>query len=209
MNRLFLSILLIASIFECRSQDQIAKDILDQLSKTTRLYENIRIEFSFELNNKTHNINDIQNGVLELEKNKFRILMQDQIIVNDGATQWLYLKESNELQITENDPEENTMNPNEIFTIYEKGYKYQYIGKKNIDGKEYDIIDLFTEESSNFIKTTLTINSSKNQIKKISMQDKNGGTYDYFINKFESNITLDKFEFESEKYSEIEIIDLR
>ena len=209
MNRLFLSILLIACIFECRGQDQIAKDILDQLSKTTRLYENIRIEFSFELSNKTHNINDIQNGVLELEKNKFRILMQDQIIVNDGATQWLYLKESNELQITENDPEENTMNPNEIFTIYEKGYKYQYTGKENINGKEYDIIDLFTEESSNFIKTTLTINSSKNQIKKISMQDKNGGTYDYLINKFESNITLDKFEFESEKYPGIEIIDLR
>ena len=123
MNRLFLSILLITSIFECKGQDQIAKDILDQLSETTRLYENIRIEFSFELSNKTHNINDIQNGVLELEKNKFRILMQDQIIVNDGTTQWLYLKESNELQITENDPEENTMNPNEIFTIYEKGYK--------------------------------------------------------------------------------------
>ena len=209
MNRLFLSILLIACIFECRGQDQTAKDILDQLSKTTKLYENIRIEFSFELSNETHNINDIQNGVLELEKNKFRILMQDQIIVNDGATQWLYLKESNELQITENDPEENSMNPNEIFTIYEKGYKYQYIGKENINGKEYDIIDLFTEESSNFIKTTLTINSSKNQIKKISMQDKNGGTYDYLINKFESNITLDKFEFESEKYPEIEIIDLR
>ena len=53
------------------------------------------------------------------------------------------------------------MNPNEIFTIYEKGYKYQYTGKENINGKEYDIIDLFTEESSNFIKTTLTINSSK------------------------------------------------
>ena len=209
MNRLFLSILLITSIFECKGQDQIAKNILDQLSETTRLYENIRIEFSFELSNKTHNINDIQNGVLELEKNKFRILMQDQIIVNDGTTQWLYLKESNELQITENDPEENTMNPNEIFTIYEKGYKYQYIGKKNIDGKEYDIIDLFTEESSNFIKTTLTINTSKNQIKKIRMQDKNGGTYDYLINNFESNITLDEFEFESKKYPEIEIIDLR
>ena len=41
------------------------------------------------------------------------------------------------------------------------------------------------------------------------MQDKNGGTYDYLINKFESNITLDKFEFESEKYPGIEIIDLR
>jgi len=209
MNRLFLSILLIASIFECLGQDQIAKEILDQLSKTTRSYDNIRIEFSFELSNKTHNINDIQNGILELEKNKFRILMQDQIILNDGTTQWIYLKESNELQITENDPEDNTMNPNEIFTIYEKGYKYQYIGKKNIDGKEYEIIDLFTEQSSNFIKTTLIINTSKNQIKKISMQDKNGGTYDYMINKFEFNITLDKFEFESEKYPEIEIIDLR
>ena len=41
------------------------------------------------------------------------------------------------------------------------------------------------------------------------MQDKNGGTYDYLINNFEFNITLDEFEFESKKYPEIEIIDLR
>ena len=41
------------------------------------------------------------------------------------------------------------------------------------------------------------------------MQDKNGGTYSYLIEKFESNINEDAFNFIVKDYKNIEVIDLR
>jgi len=209
MRKIFTIILLITNTFYCQSQDKVAKDILEKISSVTKSYENIKIEFNFLMTNKTHNINEYQEGILELEKNKFRITMDDQIIINDGAIQWIYLKESNELQITENDPEENTMNPHDIFTIYEKGYKYKYIGKKSIDNNNYDVIDLFPKESINFTKITLIINTIKNQLKEIQIQDKNGGTYKYVIKNLMPNTNLSPFKFNQEDFPDIDIIDLR
>tara|TARA_B100000287_G_scaffold422013_1_gene463422 strand:+ start:894 stop:1523 length:630 start_codon:yes stop_codon:yes gene_type:complete len=209
MRKIFTIILLITNTFYCQSQDKVAKDILEKISSVTKSYDNIKIEFNFLMTNKTHNINEYQEGILELEKNKFRITMDDQIIINDGAIQWIYLKESNELQITENDPEENTMNPHDIFTIYEKGYKYKYIGKKSIDNNNYDVIDLFPKESINFTKITLIINTIKNQLKEIQIQDKNGGTYKYVIKNLMPNTNLSPFKFNQEDFPDIDIIDLR
>ena len=43
--------------------------------------------------------------------------MNNQIIINDGETQWIYLDDVNEVQIIEHDPEDQMMTPNNIFTI--------------------------------------------------------------------------------------------
>ena len=99
------------------------------------------------------------------------------------------------------------LSPNKLFTIYEKGYKTQYIEEKN----NLYIIDLFPIESSEFKNIRLQIDSDKIQIKKIILNDKNGGSFSYTINKFSTKEVLDEklFNFNQEEYPEIEVIDLR
>ena len=208
MNKIF-TILLITLSTILFAQDQVAKSVLDKLSTTTKSYKNIIIHFDFILKNTSQNINESQKGVLTLEDDDFRLEMDGQIIINNGENQWVYLTEVNEVQITEHDPEDNIMSPSKLFAIYEEDYKYTYVGAKTEKGKRLEIVDLFPEESGAFIKVTLEVHSKENQLHKITMHDKNGGTYTYLITKFLSNIKIKPFNFNPSDYPNVEVIDLR
>ena len=133
-----------------------------------------------------------------------------QTIINDGESQWVYLADMNEVQIMEHDPEEDMMSPNKLFTIYEKGYKYTYVGVETKKEKQLQIIDLFPEESSAFIKVTLEITEAQNQLNKVTVLDKNGGSYTYKVTSFKTNSNdLAPFTFNLSNYPDVEVIDLR
>jgi outer membrane lipoprotein-sorting protein len=115
----------------------------------------------------------------------------------------------NEVQIMEHDPEDQMMSPNKLFTIYEEGYKYTYVGAEAEKGKRLQIIDLFPKESGAFMKVTLAVDAAKNQLHKITMHDKNGGTYAYLVTNFKSNTAIAPFIFNTVDYPGVEAIDLR
>ena len=208
MNKIF-TILLIALSTILFAQDQVAKDVLGKLSTTTKSYKNMTIGFDFIFENTSQNIKETQKGILILEDENFRLEMDAQTIINDGESQWVYLADMNEVQIMEDDPEDDMMSPNKLFTIYEKGYKYTYVGAEAEKGKRLQIIDLFPEESSAFMKVTLAIDAAKNQLHKITIHDKNGGTYTYLIAAFSSNTTMKPFTFNAADFPGVEVIDLR
>lgn len=208
MTKLFTT-LLIALGTTLFAQDQVAKDVLDRLSETTKSYKNMTVGFDFIFENKNQNINEKQKGILVLQEEMFRLEMEEQIIINDGESQWIYLADMNEVQIMEHDPEEQMMSPNKLFTIYEEGYKYIYVGAEAEKGKRLQIIDLFPEESGAFMKVTLAVDAAKNQLHKITMHDKNGGTYAYLVTSFKSNTAIAPFIFKTVDYPGVEAIDLR
>ena len=191
------------------AQNDLAKNILDQLSLTTKSYKNITIKFNFIFINETQNIKENQKGKLILNNNNFRLEMNDQTIINNGETQWIFLNDLNEVQIMEHDPEDDTMNPNKIFSIYEEDYKYNYIELKSEDEKKIHLIDLFPKKSNEFIKINIAVNAEKNQLERIKIYDKNGGNYTYFITSFITNTNIEPFIFNINEFPDIEIIDLR
>jgi outer membrane lipoprotein-sorting protein len=209
MNKL-LALLLIVFNTNLLAQDQLAKNVLDRLSATTQSYKNMRVSFDFIFENKNQKINEKQKGILVLQDNMFRLEMDEQIIINNGENQWIYLTDMNEVQIMEHDPEEQLMSPKKLFTIYEQeGYKYSYVGAKSVKGKRLQIIDLFPEKSGAFMKVILEVDDAKNQLQKITILDKNGGRYTYLVTSFKSNTFVESFTFNSINYPGIEVIDLR
>ena len=208
MNKI-ITLLMLVLTFSMSAQDQLAKEVLDKLSSTTESYKNMSIDFEFIFENKSQEIRETQNGKIILENDNFKLELDNQIIFNDGETQWIYNSDINELQIIEHDSEDEMMNPDKLFKIYEKDYKYTYIGAESKNGERLHVIDLFPEESNSFMKITLYINVIKNQLDKLILFDKNGGTYSYIINTFKSNSLTEPLDFNIDQYSDVEIIDLR
>ena len=206
MNKI---LIIIFSIFQLNSfgQDDISDEILKQLNANTKSYTFMDVDFDFNFINTTQEINENQTGNIKISNNKFRLDLNEQIVISDDSTQWIYLKESNELQIMEFDSEDEMLSPNKLFTIYENGYKNQYIELKDNN----HIIDLFPVESNEFKNIQLHINKDKIQLNKIILFDKNGGSFSYMITKFITNTNFDKniFKFNTEEYPDLEIIDLR
>ena len=189
------------------AQDQKAKSILDQLSDKTKSYTSIEAKFTNTFYSSLADINESQSGTLYLKDDAYRLELDAQIIICDGETNWIYLKDDKEVNITEIDDEENELNPSKIFTLYENGYKYKFIKE---DAKNYHI-DLFPEERGPFTKVELFIDKSKMQIRSFTMIDKQGSHFKYVIDTFVTNKEMkdDFFMFNTDDYPDIDIIDLR
>ena len=205
---LFLSICIFLT--NVLAQDELATDILAKLSEITKAYTSITIEFDHTFTNKSAGINEKNSGTLILKGEQFRIDMEKQLIVNNGTTHWIYLKEMNELTIMDYDSEdEDALSPNKLFTVYNEDYKNAYVQAKSINGERMHIIDLFPKESGPIMKIRLTINALKNQISILALYDKNGGVYTYNIKSFKADLDVVPFNFDATNYPEVEVIDLR
>ena len=192
------------------AQDEKATLVLDRLSEKTKSYSSIQIEFEHLFSNKSAGINEQSSGTLALQGDNFRIDMAQQLIINNGTTNWIYLKEMNEVQIMDYDAEEeDALSPNKLFTVYNEDYKNAYVEEKTIGVEKMHIIDLFPKESGPIMKVRLTINALKNEIHILALYDKNGGVYTYNIKSFKSNISLAPFTFNADNYPDVEEIDLR
>jgi len=160
--------------------------------------------------NKSAGINESSIGTLDLMGENFRIDMPRQLIVNNGITHWIYLKEMNELTITNSDLEDkDALSPNKLFAIYNEDYKNSYVEASSVNGERIHIIDLFPKESGPIMKIRLTISVMKNQLNGLDLYDKNGGIYTYNIKSFKTNQELPPFTINVANYPEVEVVDLR
>jgi outer membrane lipoprotein-sorting protein len=135
-----------------------------------------------------------------------------QEIISDGKSQWTYLKKDNEVQVSDVDKSGEGFNPAQIFTIYEKGYKYLYTGDQKLNGKLCQVIELSpTDAKKSVFKIKLFIDKAQKQIYSALIFDKNGNKYNYTIKSFAANAALPDsiFGFDAKAHPGVEVVDLR
>lgn len=194
--------------------DAKAKAILAEVSKKYRSYDVIKADFVFTLNNPQAKINQTETGTLysKSKSNKYKIILKSQELVSDGKSQWTYSKLDKEVQLSDVDHSSGALNPAQIFTIYEKGFKYFYGGDVKVSNRIQHVIDLTPlDGKASYFKVRLNIDKVNRQIKKAVVFDKNGSKYTYAINSFAPNIKVADsfFTFDVKKYPGVELVDLR
>lgn len=205
----FISIII--TTFNSFGQDEVAKQILDQLSEKSKSYTDIYTKFNFNFSNSSQEIDENSEGKIWIKEDMYKLDMSSDLsIINNGETLWYFMKDVPEVQIMENDPDDE-MNPSNIFTIYEKGYKYEYKGASSEGNKRVHSINLYPEKSGTIIKFTLNIDADKTELTSIKLYDRDGGITTYTINKFVTNsgIPESTFIFKKKNHPGVEVIDLR
>ncbi|MEJ7558216.1 MAG: outer membrane lipoprotein carrier protein LolA [Pedobacter sp.] len=210
-----LLLLTVGTVLGLQAQtDTKAKAILAEVSKKYRSYNVIKTDFSFTLENPQAKIKETQQGSLiaNSEANKYKVSMTEQEVYSDGKSQWTYLKENKEVQITDVDNNADGVNPAKIFTIYEKGYKYLFVSEKKVGAKTLQTIDLSPLDIKKTVfKIRLTIDKVAKQITNVVIFDKSGNRYTYAIKAFTPNVKVAEtvFAFDAKKYPGVEVVDLR
>jgi outer membrane lipoprotein-sorting protein len=214
MNRIIgsvIALLLITSQLSAQT-DAKAQEILKGVSAKYKSYKTISASFKLSiLDQKTKKVT-AQSGSITLRGAQFNLVMNDQTVMSDGKTTWTYLKESNEIQISDNKPVGDGISPTTIFTMYEKGYKSKFLADKTINKKTVQLIELIPEDAKkSFIKIHLTVDKAGKYISEAKIFDKSGAIYTYSIAKFTPNavVTEDLFSYNKAKFPGVEIIDLR
>jgi len=192
--------------------DPKALEILEAMSKKYKAIPAFEANFSYTLTNDMDKINEEFKGKMVVKGNKFRLVLPEQEVVNDGATVWTYLPEAKEVNIDNADPESNEVNPSKFYDMYKKGYKYLSLGEQTEGGVLCDIVDLVPEKKdAQYFKIKMMIARKDRSVVSFTMFDKTGNRFKYTITKFSPNAKIEDsdFVFDVKKYPGTEVIELR
>ena len=199
MKRYIIFILSILPLFVYAQNSVKAKEILDKTAMT--LQKGAGIEATFH---------GTQSGTIIMDGEKFHLDCDGIKTWFDGKTQWSYVEDNEEVNITEPTRDElMEINPYLLFKSYNKGYGYQYKGFNTLKGMKGHEIKLIPEESGR-PNITLVISDQYIPIYMNMKQDENH-SFEFSVSSYQINQKYDKetFRFNQQKYPNAEIIDLR
>ncbi len=211
----FLSVLLLLLIaFTVNAQgDAKAKTVLDAVSAKVKSLKSLKANFSITISGAKGAKPQSKKGTVSMKGNKYYVSLSGQEIYCDTKTIWTYMKESNEVQISSFDPNENSFTPSKLFTnFYDKEYSYKYSGEQTVGGKKVDMITLTpTNKAKQYTKVELMVDKVSSVVAGGKMYEKNGNVYSYTVSNYTPNPPLadNIFVFNEKKYPKVEVVDLR
>ena len=211
-NLIFACAALLFTIAASAQYDPKALEILDAMSKKYKSIPAFEANIACNLTNDVDKINEEFKGKITVKGDKFRMVLPEQEVINNGATIWTYLPEAKEVNIDNYDPSSEDVNPSKIHEIYKKNFKYLYLQDRVESGVMCEEIDLVPEKKeTQYFKIKMLINKKEKTIQSFTLFDKGGNRYKYTISKFTANAKIDDtaFTFDPKKYPGVEIIDLR
>lgn len=190
-----------------KEAEKLVKNVIDKISS----YDNFSAKLSYTMVNIEMDINEKKTGTILVSGDKYRVEMEGQIIYSDGETIWTYIVDSEEVLVSDASDGESGISPTSILTNYDENYKSSFDNDKKYKNSEIKKIDLKTSEDKGFQKLSLIINQSKLSLESFSIYDMNGSVFTYHIIDLEPNIDLEEgtFTFNTEKYPNVEVIDMR
>jgi outer membrane lipoprotein carrier protein len=213
MKKPILTLLLIVFAKLAMAQyDPKALETLDAMSKKYKAIPAFEANFSYVLTNEVEKVNEEFKGKVTVKGDKFRMVLPEQEVINNGTTTWTYLPEAKEVNIDNYDPNSDDVNPSKIYDIYKKNFKYLYLEDKTEGGVLCEVIDLVPEKKdAQYFKIRMNIAKKDKSIQSWTMFDKAGNKYKYIITKFNPNVNVADtfFTFDPKKYPGVEVIDLR
>lgn len=190
--------------------DKKAKDLLDKVSAKTKSYTSYKVNFTFSLSNTDQKINESNSGALIVKGPKYQLKMGEQEIFCDGKKVITYQKETNEaLSQDLADMDSESITPQSIFMMYEKGFKIRYVKDITEGSKKLAVIELYPMEpkKKDYTMIVLYVEEAQLSIARAEIKAKNGSKYTYSVSKMEPNVAADGlFVFDKSKYPGVKII---
>lgn len=196
---LFLGMTL-ASIAGFSQHDAKARAVLDKMAEAYRQAGAVSIQFS-----------GTQSGLLNVKGNKFYLKSGGIETWFDGTTQWSYIKQNDEVNVSSPTPEElQSINPYALVNLYKKGFNYIYSGTQRHNGKQGEEVVLIPQTEQDIRRITLCV-GPESQPLYINIMLQNGDEQEFFIQSYLTcqNLNDSSFKFDKSKYPHVEIIDLR
>jgi len=182
-----------------------SKALLDEVYNKVKSYDNIYVEFKFDLNNAEAGINQETRGDVTLSGNKyiFNYLGSQQIY--DGNKVYTIVPENEEVTIEDKSDDENAMTPSKMLTFYKEGHNYDWDILQDVQGRKIQYVKLTPIDSNSEIKSRLLgIDMGTKHIYKLIETGKNGTKTTITVNSFKTDQPLSKtlFTFDEAKYKD-------
>lgn len=206
-------IALMPSNLFAQENDPEAEAILKKVSQKYEAQRNLKADFEFVLESRVDDLKEVNEGTLHMQGDKFHITLGEYELICDGKSMWTFSKEDNMVEVNDYIPEEEEIDPRQIFKMHEEGFLYVHLGDKAHNGKTVQVIEMtpIEKEEKSFFKVRLLIDKASSEIVESKVFEKQGMIYTYRIKSQQSNIDMpnSKFTFDSSKHPDVDVLDLR
>ncbi|MDC6351381.1 outer membrane lipoprotein carrier protein LolA [Zeaxanthinibacter sp. PT1] len=203
-NIICLLLLATFSITGLKAQDaNKAKALLEEVYNKVKSYDNITVDFKYELNNTEANVKQETRGDVTLQGEKYIFNYMGSQQLYDGKKVYTIVPENEEITIEDKSEEGNTITPSDMLTFYRDGHKYEWDILQNVQGRKIQYVKLIPIDSSSEIASILLgVDVETKHIYKLIETGKNGTKTTITVNSFKTDQPLSKtlFTFDESKY---------
>lgn len=203
MRKIVLGIIALCGFFANAQNNDKAKKLLDQVYDKMVSYDNISIDFKYNLDNVAENINQETKGNVTLAKDKYVLNYLGATKIYDGNKTYTIIPENEEVIIESTVNDEAAVTPSKMLTFYRKGYNYKWDIEQNVRGRKIQYIELKPQKANSDVKQILLgIDVQTKHIYNLIEIGKNNTKTTITVNSFKTNqpISANLFKFDKEKY---------
>lgn len=189
--------------------DAKATAILNKVSKLYKSYSTIKSTFTVTTTTPQGKSTS-SSGTVWLKSNKYKLDYAGQEIYCNAKFIWTYNKTDEEVTKENFKVKDNSITPNDIFTIYNKDFKNAYEGPTVKGGKTYEVIKMVPKKKVNYSYLKLEIDKSTNKISALIQHFKNGTEVTMTVNTMTPNTAMTDafFEWDAKSHPGVTEIDL-
>ena len=152
-------------------------------------------------------------GTAFIKADKFRLETDQMDVWFDGSTQWVFMKEVNEVNISSPTRDEITaVSPLALLGIYRNGYILTAPVNKHINNKQVKSISMVpTIGNMEYKEVVAVIDQKSHTLVQVTLTMRNGTKQRIDISDYNANHNFSdgEFRFDKNGYPNVEIIDLR
>lgn len=205
-------ILLLLFSFQTR-QDPMAGKILDEVGQRYKKMAGFSADFSHDSENNAGDVKSTRNGKIMVNGNKYRLSSGNITLICDGKVVWSADKKSKEVTISDYEPEPDDITPERIYTFYQKGYKYMFMGEVKTKTSIWQTLDLEPENIQKEVsKIRLFVDKKNRSITKWILFERGSNDREVFeVKKFAALTKVDaaQFSWNKSEFPGYKVVDLR
>jgi outer membrane lipoprotein-sorting protein len=202
----------IAAMPPLSAQSFNARKVIEQAAETFRKAGGIEADFTAETYAKTA-LQEQTVGTIRMKGEKFVLESGGVQTWFDGHTQWSYLTDNNEVNITEPTEEElQSINPYSLLYIYKKGYDIKAGSDTQYEGRPAYCVQLdATSRKNDLRRITLYVDPRDYRPLCIRMVQRNDNSVVIRLTDYRTALSYPDslFVFDEKRFPDVEIIDLR
>lgn len=191
---------------------QDADALLTKLSDKAQTHKAYEIAYTSSLVDLKNDFELTQEGVVQIEGDRFHLDLGDYVIYCDGETVWTFEPEMNECYVDDTETmKEEGMDPAKLFTVWEEDFRREWIGRAAVAGRDCAHINLYAGEDKPFHTMQLYLDDKALEIVRIVMKGREGSDVSYTVTSFSTtlNVVPGMFTFPAEKHPGVDLIDNR
>ncbi len=136
-----------------------ANAVLDKALAGIKADLPVRMDYCYEVRDDNRELLQGDKGIIYIDDNRYALLMQDMKVWCDGATQWSFMREINEVYITDAASDEaQNLSPLYVMEHYREGYSVSAVSKNGFvtvqlksigENNGVDCVELYISERNN------------------------------------------------------------